>query len=87
MTIFVVDLSHRYFIPMGDGKFRVAVLDRATVERITECFIDGRTCLIRHSGRAYVAVEITEALRGEYDLTVAETKLRIVPVNEIEQTK
>jgi type IV secretion system protein TrbL len=29
-----------------------------------ECFIDGRTCLIRHSGRTYVAVEITEVSRG-----------------------
>jgi hypothetical protein len=65
----------------------VPSLDRATVERITECFIEGRTCLIRHSGRTYLAVELAEGFRGQYDLTVAETKLTILPVDEIEERK
>jgi hypothetical protein len=87
VTTIAVDLSHRYFNPMGDGKFRVVSLDRTAVERITECFIEGSTCLIRHSGQTYLAVEITEGFRGQYDLTVVETKLTIVPVNESEEQK
>jgi hypothetical protein len=75
----VIDLSHRFFNPMGGRKFTVTFIDRTTVERITEGFVEGRTCIIRHCGRAFLAVEITEAFGGRYNLTVVETKLELVP--------
>lgn len=65
--------------PIGDGKFRVTFIDRDTVEKIAQCFIEGRACIVRHSGRTYVAIEITDAFEGRYNLTVAETKLELVP--------
>lgn len=78
VTSVAIDLGHRHFNPTGNGKFRVTFLDRATVEKITERFIEGATCIVRHSGRTYVAVEITDALEGRYNLTVAESKLGLI---------
>ncbi|HUN95891.1 MAG TPA: hypothetical protein VMU69_06585 [Bradyrhizobium sp.] len=75
----IIDLSHRYFNPMGDGKFRIAFIDRTIVEKITEGFIRGSTCIIRHCGRVFVAREVTDALGGQYDLIMSESKLEVVP--------
>jgi hypothetical protein len=41
--------------------------------------VEGRTCLIRHCGRVFIAQEITDAFGGRYNLTVVETKLELVP--------
>ena len=81
VTPVVVDLSHRYFNPLGGGKFRITSIDRATVEKVTEGFIEGRTCIIRHCGRVFLALEITDTCRGSYNLTVIETKLQLVPAS------
>jgi hypothetical protein len=75
----VVDLSHRYLNPVGDGKFKVTFIDRVTVEKVTEGFVQDRPCIIRHCGRFFVALEITDALEGRYNLTVTESKLALVP--------
>lgn len=79
MTPVAVDLSHRFVDPLGDGKYRFTFIDRATIEKVTYCFIGGTTCLIRHSGRAFVALEVTDAFGGRYNLTVIETKLELAP--------
>jgi hypothetical protein len=41
--------------------------------------LQDRPCIIRHCGRVFVALEITDALGGRYNLTVIESKLELVP--------
>lgn len=79
MTPVAMDLSHRFLNSLGDGKYRFTFIDRAIIEKVTHYFIEGRTCLIRHSGRAFVALEVTDAFGGRYNLTVIETKLELAP--------
>jgi hypothetical protein len=74
----IVDLSRRYLSPIGDGKFKVTFIDRATVEKIADGFIQGTTCIVRHCGRVFVAIEITEAFSGRHNLILTETKLGLV---------
>jgi hypothetical protein len=71
----IIDLSRRYLSPIGDGRFKVTFIDRATVEKITEGFIQDTTCIVRHCGRVFVSLEMTGASGGRYNLTMTETKL------------
>ena len=57
---------------------RATSVDLDIVERITEGFIMGRPCIIRHRSRVFIAVKIISISSARYDLTMIESKLGLI---------